>query len=57
MHISKTIVQILVEHIRGLPNEHMQILAFVSKVHQVVLSEDADDYETVTLHQVCVLSF
>jgi hypothetical protein len=30
----------------------MQILAFVSKVHQVVLPEDAVDYETVTLEHV-----
>ena len=30
----------------------MQILAFVSKVHQVVLPEDAVDYETVTLEKV-----
>ncbi|OEL14025.1 Chorismate synthase, chloroplastic [Dichanthelium oligosanthes] len=30
----------------------VQILAFVSKVHQVVLPEDAVDYETVTLEQV-----
>jgi hypothetical protein len=29
-----------------------QILAFVSKVHQVVLPEDAVDYETVTMEQV-----
>lgn len=33
----------------------MQILAFVSKVHQVVLPEDAVDYETVTLEKVYVL--
>jgi hypothetical protein len=29
-----------------------QILAFVSKVHQVILPEDAVDYETVTMEQV-----
>ena len=33
----------------------MQILAFVSKVHQVVLPEDAVDYEIVTLEKVYVL--
>ncbi|KAM0881911.1 hypothetical protein ACQ4PT_032635 [Festuca glaucescens] len=30
----------------------VEILAFVSKVHQVVLPEDAVDYETVTLDQI-----
>ena len=34
----------------------LQILAFVSKVHQVVLPEDAVDYETVTLEQVSCFS-
>ncbi|WVZ56283.1 hypothetical protein U9M48_006836 [Paspalum notatum var. saurae] len=30
----------------------VEILAFVSKVHQVVLPEDAVDYETVTMEQI-----
>ncbi|KAL5210181.1 hypothetical protein ABZP36_005804 [Zizania latifolia] len=30
----------------------IEILAFVSKVHQVVLPEDAVDYETVTMEQI-----
>lgn len=31
---------------------YLQILSFVSKVHQVVLPEDAVDYGSVTLEQV-----
>nr|CAB3501390.1 unnamed protein product [Digitaria exilis] len=30
----------------------VEILAFVSKVHQVILPEDAVDYETVTMEQI-----